>query len=82
MIQLIENINRKRENPMTIEKQELKSIHLKVGEGLLSEIDQFTKDYHFTNRTDAMRYLLASGLKWQNAVEDILQEKKGNNKEK
>ncbi len=62
---------------MTPIKKELKSIHLKVGEDLLNEIDTFTEEYHFTNRTDAMRFLLVSGLKWQARVEEILNEKKG-----
>lgn len=60
-----------------VEKTQPKPIHLKLNEELLSEIDDFTKDYHFTNRTDAMRYLLASGLKWQKRVEEIMNEKNG-----
>lgn len=48
-----------------VEKTQLKSIHLKLNEELLSEIDAFTVDYHFLNRTDAMRFLLSSGLKAQ-----------------
>lgn len=63
-----------------VEKTQLKPIHLKLNEELLSEIDNFTKDYHFTNRTDAMRYLLASGLKWQKRVEEIMNEKNGKEK--
>ena len=57
-----------------VEKTQLKSIHLKLNEELLSEIDDFTVDYHFLNRTDAMRFLLSSGLKAQYKKED-----KGNN---
>lgn len=57
-----------------VEKTQLKSIHLKLNEDLLSEIDDFTVDYHFLNRTDAMRFLLSSGLKAQYKKED-----KGNN---
>lgn len=67
----------KNENP--VEKTQVKPIHLKVNEELLSDIDKFTKDYHFTNRTDAMRFLLASGLKWQKRVEEIMNEKKDSN---
>ena len=48
-----------------VEKTQLKPIHLKLNEDLLSEIDDFTVDYHFLNRTDAMRFLLSSGLKAQ-----------------
>lgn len=54
---------KKDDNP--VEKTQLKSIHLKLNEELLSEIDDFTVDYHFLNRTDAMRFLLSSGLKAQ-----------------
>lgn len=53
-----------------VEKTQLKSIHLKLNEDLLSEIDDFTVDYHFLNRTDAMRFLLSSGLKAQYKKED------------
>lgn len=63
---------KKDDNP--VEKTQLKSIHLKLNEELLSEIDDFTVDYHFLNRTDAMRFLLSSGLKAQYKKED-----KGNN---
>ena len=63
---------KKDDNP--VEKTQLKSIHLKLNEELLSEIDDFTVDYHFLNRTDAMRFLLSSGLKAQ-----YKKEEKGNN---
>ncbi|MGH2319815.1 hypothetical protein ACRC6Q_19045 [Planococcus sp. SE5232] len=63
---------KKDDNP--VEKTQLKSIHLKLNEELLSEIDDFTVDYHFLNRTDAMRFLLSSGLKSQ-----YKKEEKGNN---
>lgn len=52
----------------------MKSIHLKVSEELLSEIDNFTQEYHFTNRTDAMRFLMVSGMKWQTRVDEIMNE--------
>lgn len=56
-----------------VEKTQLKSIHLKLSEDLLKEIDRFTEEYHFLNRTDAMRFLLSSGLKAQ-----LRNENKGN----
>ncbi|MDJ0333277.1 hypothetical protein [Planococcus sp. S3-L1] len=59
---------------MSTPKKEMKSIHLKVSEELLSEIDNFTQEYHFTNRTDAMRFLMVSGMKWQTRVDEIMNE--------
>lgn len=53
-------------------KIETQSVHLRLKEDLLDEIDNFTKDLHFSNRTEAMRYLLALGLKYQNIANNLM----------
>ncbi|MFG6121138.1 ribbon-helix-helix domain-containing protein [Thalassobacillus sp. B23F22_16] len=50
------------------ERKELKPVHLRLDEDFLKEIDQFSKEYRFNTRTDAMRFLLATGLKFQRSA--------------
>lgn len=38
-------------------------MHLRLNKELANEIDEFTDSYNFTNRTDAVRFLISSGLK-------------------
>ena len=53
-------------------KSELTSIHLKVTKEFLSDLDNYTKEFNFTNRTEAMRFLLSVGLKYQkNLLKDV-----------
>lgn len=54
------------------------SIHLRIKDDLLEEIDAFTKDFHFSNRTDAMRFLLAMGLKYQNIANNLMKKNNSN----
>ena len=44
-------------------EKEYNVIHLRVSAELSKEIDEFTESYNFTNRTDAVRFLISSGLK-------------------
>ncbi len=48
------------------------SIHLRIKKDFLDEIDEFTKDFRFSNRTDAMRYLMVLGLKYQQTANDLM----------
>lgn len=38
------------------------SIHVRFTKELLDEIDIFTDKYHFSSRTEAIRYLISLGL--------------------
>lgn len=44
-------------------KRKYSTIHLRVPTELVGEVDQFTEDYNFMNRTDAVRFLISKGLK-------------------
>jgi len=53
-------------------KSELTSIHLKLTKDFLNDLDNYTKEFNFTNRTEAMRFLLSVGLKYQkNLLKEI-----------
>lgn len=58
-----------------------RSIHLRLNLDLLKKIDDFTEEYYFRNRTDAMRFLIATGLKYYRLSDDVLQ-KQINEKQK
>lgn len=45
------------------EKKKYNTMHLRVPSALVKEVDQFTVDYNFMNRTDAVRFLISKGLK-------------------
>lgn len=51
------------------------SVHLRLKKELLKEIDEFTESYHFSNRTDAMRFLIGLGLRYQKKSSEIMEEK-------
>lgn len=53
------------------EENKLQSIHLRLDKQFIQEIDRFSKEYRFNTRTDAMRFLLASGLKYQQKTENL-----------
>lgn len=58
---------------MTTDKdKELKSVHIRLSDKLLKDIDKFTSEFYFTSRTDAMRFLLGSGLKYQKIASDLI----------
>lgn len=50
--------NKKKDKP-----KEFSIIHLRINEELIEEIDAFADEYNFMNRTDAVRFLISSGLK-------------------
>lgn len=43
--------------------KDFSTIHLRINEDLIDEIDEFANEYNFMNRTDAVRFLISSGLK-------------------
>lgn len=45
------------------EKQNYTTMHLRVPETLIKEVDDFADDYNFMNRSDAVRFLISKGLK-------------------
>jgi len=51
------------------------SVHLRLKKELLKEIDEFTESYHFTNRTDAMRFLIGLGLRYQKKSSKLMDDK-------
>lgn len=50
-------------NKKTSKPKDFSTIHLRISEELIQEIDQFADEYNFMNRTDAVRFLISSGLK-------------------
>jgi len=64
---------------MTKEEDNIpQSIHLRIKKDFLDEIDQFTKEFRFSNRTDAMRYLMVLGLKYQKTASDLMSKRPKN----
>ena len=55
--------------------QSTESIHLRLNTEIIKEIDIFKDEYFFTSRSDAMRYLLALGLKHQEITTELLSHK-------
>jgi len=49
------------------------SVHLRLNEELLQNVDMFTEKFYFNNRTEALRYLIALGLNYH-AKADYLME--------
>ncbi|WP_186673512.1 ribbon-helix-helix domain-containing protein [Sporosarcina sp. BP05] len=45
------------------DKKKYTTMNLRVPTALINEVDQFTEDYNFMNRTDAVRFLISKGLK-------------------
>ena len=45
------------------DKHSYTNIHLRIPDSLIKEIDGFSEDYNFMNRTDAVRFLISKGLK-------------------
>lgn len=60
---------------MTKKENENKSqsVHLRIQKDFLNEIDQFTEEYRFQSRTDALRFLIATGLKYQETAKDLIE---------
>lgn len=57
-----------------------RSVHLRLNPDLLKEIDEFTDEYYFTNRTEAMRFLIVTGLKHHRLADELLQKQIKENK--
>lgn len=60
---------------MTKKDNVSQSIHLRIQKDFLNEIDSFTKEYRFQSRTDALRFLIATGLKYQETAKDLIEQK-------
>lgn len=63
---------------MSEKKEKTQSVHLRLNKVFLDEIDQFAKEFRFSNRTDAMRYLLVLGLKYQKTASDLMSKRPKN----
>lgn len=63
-------------------KKESTSIHLRLNEEFLNQIDMFTAKFYFNNRTEALRYLIALGLNYHDKADYLMElpEPKYNNK--
>lgn len=57
-------------------KKESTSIHLRLNENFLSQIDTFTHKFYFNNRTEAIRYLIALGLNYHDKADQLMKIKK------
>lgn len=57
-------------------KKESTSIHLRLNENFLEQIDTFTQKFYFNNRTEALRYLIALGLNYHDKADYLMQIKK------
>lgn len=60
---------------MNKKDKESQSVHLRIQKDFLNEIDLFTKEYRFQSRTDALRFLIATGLKYQETAKDLIEQK-------
>lgn len=60
---------------MTKKSNNSQSLHLRLQKDFLDEIDQFTEEFRFQSRTDALRFLIASGLKYQETARDLIEQK-------
>ncbi|WP_432356110.1 ribbon-helix-helix domain-containing protein [Sporosarcina sp. A2] len=45
------------------DKKKYTTMNLRIPTALINDVDQFTEDYNFMNRTDAVRFLISKGLK-------------------
>jgi len=57
----------------------LQSIHLRLDKKFVEEIDHFSKEHRFHTRTDAIRFLLSSGLKYQQTADKLIERKPESN---
>jgi len=48
--------------------EQFSRIHLKISQKQLGELDEFIKTFGLTNRTEAIRFLITIGLKYQNGL--------------
>lgn len=60
---MVHNENDKKTIKDRRKDKDFTTIHLRINTDLLNEIDDFTDSYNFMNRTDAVRFLISSGLK-------------------
>ena len=45
------------------DKKKYTTMNLRIPTTLINDVDQFTEEYNFMNRTDAVRFLISKGLK-------------------
>lgn len=57
-------------------KSKSESIHLRLNNEIIKEIDNFKDEYFFTSRSDTIRYLIASGLKHHEITSKLLKQRK------
>lgn len=54
-------------------KKESTSIHLRLNDTFLKQIDTFTGRFYFNNRTEAIRYLIALGLNYHEKADYLME---------
>lgn len=48
------------------------SVHVRFNKELLDKVDVFTDKFHFTSRTEAIRYLISLGLSFHDEAENLV----------
>ena len=51
-----------------------RSYHIRIDNKLINEIDKFTNEFHFSNRSDSIRFLIASGLKYHEITTSLIKQ--------
>lgn len=58
------------------------SIHVRFNKDLLDKVDNFTDKFHFSSRTEAIRYLISLGLSFHEEAENLVKLNTNNKNEK
>lgn len=53
-------------------KKSSTSVHLRLNEELLKEINLFADKFYFNNRTEAIRHLIAIGLNYHDEADRLM----------
>lgn len=65
-----------------MKKRETTSIHLRLNDDFLTDIDKFTSRFYFNNRTEALRYLIALGLNYHDRADHLMKLPESGNEDK
>lgn len=57
------------------DNKKTQSVHLRLDKDFLEEIENFSSEYRFKSRTDALRFLIATGLKYHETAKDLIERK-------
>lgn len=58
-----------------MENKNTNSVHLRLTNDLLEDIDKFTDKFNFSSRTEALRYLITLGLSFHEETTNLAKKK-------